>query len=106
MGTGLATDGAMTVHDVGRLSADRYVTITDRKKDIFIMGGFNVSPAEIEHALTLAPGVAQVAVIGAPDARFGEVAAAFVIPSPGAAPTEASVIEYARQHLANYTVPT
>ena len=59
------------------------VRITDRKKDMFIVGGFNAYPAEIEGALARHPGVAQAAVIGVPDARMGEVGCAFVVPRPG-----------------------
>jgi acyl-CoA synthetase (AMP-forming)/AMP-acid ligase II len=98
-------DGWLHTGDVARMSADRYVTITDRKKDIYIMGGFNVAPAEVERVLLDMAGVAQVAVVGAPDERFGEVGVAFVVPAGGAALTEAEVIAHARDHLANYKVP-
>lgn len=101
-------DGWLHTGDVARLSADRYLTITDRKKDIYIMGGFNVAPAEVERVLLLLEGVAQVAVIGEPDEHFGEVGVAFVVRStdgPGAAIGEDDVIAHAREHLANYKVP-
>ena len=65
------------------LDADGYLRITDRKKDMFIVGGFNVAPAEVEKALCGMAGIAQVAVVGIPDDYFGEVGAAFVIPTPG-----------------------
>ena len=60
-----------------------YLQITDRKKDMFIVGGFNVYPAEIENAILGHPDVAQVAVVGVPDERMGEVGVAFVVPRAG-----------------------
>ncbi len=98
-------DGWLHTGDVVRLSSDRYLTITDRKKDIYIMGGFNVAPAEVERVLLDLDGVAQVAVVGVPDEHFGQVGVAFVVPSPGAALTGDDVITHAREHLANYKVP-
>lgn len=98
-------DGWLHTGDIVRLTADRYVTITDRKKDIFIMGGFNVAPAEVERVLLDVPEVAQVAVVGAPDEHFGEVGVAFVVATPGSTVTADEVIAFARQHLANYKVP-
>jgi len=78
--------------DIGVLDADGYLTITDRRKDIIIRGGANISAAEIEELLARMPNVAEVAVVAAPDARLGERACAFVRPSPGAlAPDLASV---------------
>ena len=77
-------DGWLHTGDVGVLDADGYLRITDRKKDMFIVGGFNVAPAEVEKALCAMAGIAQVAVVGIPDDYFGEVGAAFVIPTPGA----------------------
>src|SRR5207248_1164325 len=77
-----------TSGDVGVLDEDGYLAITDRKKDIIIRGGENVSAAEIEELLLRLPGVAEAAVVAAPDARFGEHACAFVRVLPGAeAPT-------------------
>ena len=83
------------------------VTITDRLKDMFIVGGFNAYPAEIEGALLRHPGVSQVAVVGVPDPRLGEVGCAFVVPRPGTDP--AALAEdlpvWAREQMANYKVP-
>ncbi len=101
-------DGWLHTGDVARLSPDRYLTITDRKKDIYIMGGFNVAPAEVERVLLELDGIGQVAVVGEPDAHFGEVGVAFVVRSPeppGALIGEDDVIAHAREHLANYKVP-
>ena len=102
----VVVDGWLHTGDVVRVTDDRYVTITDRKKDIYIMGGFNVAPAEIERVLLDLDGVAQVAVVGAPDERFGEVGAAFIVPFAGATISVDDVIAYTRrEHLANYKVP-
>jgi len=76
-----------------------------RSKDMFIVGGFNAYPAEIENALLAHPDIAQVAVIGIPDERLGEVGMAFVVPRSGAAPSEAEIIGWSREQMANYKVP-
>jgi acyl-CoA synthetase (AMP-forming)/AMP-acid ligase II len=72
---------------------------------MFIVGGFNAYPAEIENALLRHPDVQQVAVVGIPDARLGEVGMAFVVLHPGATTTGADVIAWARGEMANYKVP-
>jgi acyl-CoA synthetase (AMP-forming)/AMP-acid ligase II len=82
-----------------------YVVITDRKKDMFITGGFNAYPAEIERLLLLHPGIAQVAVIGVPDERMGEVGMAFVVPAAGTSPEPAELVTWARDTMANFKVP-
>jgi acyl-CoA synthetase (AMP-forming)/AMP-acid ligase II len=87
------------------MDARGYLRITDRIKDMFITGGFNCYPAEIESALFEHPGVAQAAVIGIPDERLGEVGMAFVVARPGAALTPEGVIAFARERMANYKVP-
>src|SRR3546814_2887110 len=74
-------DGWLHTGDIGTLDAGGYVAITDRKKDMFISGGFNVYPAEVERVLLTHPGVAQAAVVGVPDERMGEVGTAFVVPA-------------------------
>src|SRR5437016_9666564 len=79
--------------------------ITDRKKDMFIVGGFNAYPAEIENILLGNAKVAQAAVVGVPDERLGEVGVAFVIPRPGEELTPSEVVEWCRQMMANYKVP-
>ena len=73
-------DGWLHTGDIGTMDADGYVAITDRKKDMFIVGGFNAYPAEIENLLLAHPDLAQVAVVGVPDERMGEVGVAFVVP--------------------------
>jgi acyl-CoA synthetase (AMP-forming)/AMP-acid ligase II len=81
------------------------VRITDRKKDMFIVGGFNAYPAEIESLLLGNDRIALAAVIGVPDERMGEVGMAFVVPRPGATIEADEVIAWAREHMANYKVP-
>jgi HIP---CoA ligase len=99
------SDGWLLTGDVGTVDENRYVRITDRKKDIYITGGFNVAPAEVENSLLRCEGVGQVAVIGVPDDRLGEVGAAFAVPVPGTAITSEAIMEFARTNLANYKVP-
>jgi acyl-CoA synthetase (AMP-forming)/AMP-acid ligase II len=84
---------------------DGYLRIVDRKKDIVIVGGFNVSSAEVEAMVLLHPDVAQVAVVAAPDQRLGEVTAAFVVPRAGHQPVPADLIEWCRGRMANFKVP-
>jgi acyl-CoA synthetase (AMP-forming)/AMP-acid ligase II len=98
-------DGWLHTGDVGVMDARGYLRITDRLKDMFITGGFNCYPAEIEGILLGCPGVAQAAVIGVPDERLGEVAMAFVVSAPGAALTPDAVVAWARENMANYKVP-
>ncbi len=98
-------DGWLHTGDVGVLDEQGGLRITDRIKDMFIVGGFNAYPAEIEAALMEAPGVAQVAVVGVPDERLGEVGAAFVVPRPGESIDPDDLIDFARQRMANYKVP-
>ena len=99
------SDGWLHTGDVGRLDADGYLTITDRLKDMYICGGFNVYPAEVEQVLARLDGVAESAVIGVPDERLGEVGKAFVVTRPGQQLTEADVLAHCRERLANYKVP-
>ncbi|GGU18020.1 acyl-CoA synthetase [Lentzea flava] len=98
-------DGWLHTGDVGRIDERGYLSITDRLKDMYICGGFNVYPAEIEQALARLPGVAESAVVGVFDERLGEVGVAHVVTSPGFELTEAQVIEFCRGRLANYKVP-
>jgi acyl-CoA synthetase (AMP-forming)/AMP-acid ligase II len=101
----ITSDGWLRTGDIGVIDDEGYVTITDRKKDMFIVGGFNAYPAEIENILSRFDKILHVAVIGVADARMGEVGAAFVVPRPGVDLTEDEVIEYARANLANFKVP-
>ncbi|KRD05265.1 fatty acid--CoA ligase [Mycobacterium sp. Root265] len=98
-------DGWLHTGDIGTLDAAGNLTITDRLKDMYICGGFNVYPAEIEQVLARLDGVAEAAVIGVPDQRLGEVGKAFVVVKAGAQLDEAAVIAYTREHLANFKVP-
>jgi len=98
-------EGWLHTGDIGVMDERGYLRITDRVKDMFIMGGFNCYPAEIEGLLFEHPEVGQVAVIGIPDDRMGEVGLAFVVPEPGTKPTANSIIDWCREHMANYKVP-
>jgi len=100
-------DGWLHTGDVGTVDAAGNLRITDRLKDMYICGGFNVYPAEIEQVLARLDGVADVAVIGVPDERLGEVGRAFVVRRPGwdEAIDEQKVLDYAREHLANFKAP-
>jgi acyl-CoA synthetase (AMP-forming)/AMP-acid ligase II len=100
-------EGWLHTGDIGVMDAAGNVTITDRLKDMYVSGGFNVYPAEVEAALRLHEGVGQVAVVGVPDRRMGEVGLAVVVPAAGAVPEgfEESLIGWTRERLANYKVP-
>jgi acyl-CoA synthetase (AMP-forming)/AMP-acid ligase II len=98
-------DGWLHTGDVGVLDEAGGLRITDRIKDMFIVGGFNAYPAEIEAALMEFPGVAQVAVVGVPDERLGEVGAAFVVQRPNERVDPDALLEFARSRVANYKVP-
>ncbi len=98
-------DGWLHTGDVGELAEDGNLRITDRLRDMYICGGFNVYPAEVERALAALPGVAEVAVVGVPDERLGEVGRAFVVPRPGMTVDEAAVLGFCRERLAGYKVP-
>ncbi len=98
-------DGWLHTGDVGILDEGGYLIITDRLKDMYICGGFNVYPAEVEQALARLDGVAESIVIGVPDERLGEVGKALVIRRPGHELTEDEVVGFCRERLANYKVP-
>jgi acyl-CoA synthetase (AMP-forming)/AMP-acid ligase II len=98
-------DGWLHTGDIAVADAAGNIQITDRKKDMFIVGGFNAYPAEIENIMNGHPGVAQVAIVGVPDERMGEVAMAFVIPTSGVDIDVAELVSWCREHMANYKVP-
>jgi acyl-CoA synthetase (AMP-forming)/AMP-acid ligase II len=98
-------DGWLHTGDIGVLDSRGNLKITDRTKDMFIVGGFNAYPAEIENMIMRHPSVGQVAVVGVPDHRLGEVGRAFVVPRAGAVVDEAELIAWCRTEMANYKVP-
>ena len=98
-------EGWLHTGDIGTMDAAGYLRITDRMKDMFISGGFNVYPAEVEKLLAAHPGIAMVAVVGLADERMGEVGKAFVVPRPGAVLDPAALRDWSRANMANYKVP-
>ena len=98
-------DGWLRTGDLVERDADGYYRVVDRIKDVFIVGGENVTPSEVEAVLRRHPGVADVAVVGVPDDRWGEVGAAFVVPRQGW-PTDPEDLEaFCRRELAHFKVP-
>lgn len=98
-------DGWVTVADLAVRDEDGFITIAGRKKDMVISGGVNIYPAEIESLIGRAAGVAEVAVVGLPDAEWGERLHAFVVPKSGRAPSEAEIVSLCRRELSAYKVP-
>lgn len=98
-------DGWLHTGDIGLLNERGYLKITDRLKDMYITGGFNCYPAEIERIIAAHPAVAQVAVVGIPDTRQGEVGKAFVVLRPEQVLDASTFIGWCREHMANYKVP-
>ncbi|GAA4909393.1 acyl-CoA synthetase (AMP-forming)/AMP-acid ligase II [Actinomycetospora succinea] len=99
-------DGWFHTGDGGSVDEDGYVTISDRRKDVIISGGENVSSIEVEDTLFNHPAVAEVAVIGVPDEKWGETIKALVVLVPGQQVGEAELIEHCKAHLARYKAPT
>jgi len=98
-------DGFFNTGDKASISADGYVSIVGRAKDMIICGGLNVYPKEIEQLLDGLDGVKETAVIGVPHADFGEAVVAVVVPVAGASLDEAGMIEFSKAHMANFKVP-
>ena len=98
-------DGWLHTGDIGHLDERGYLTITDRLKDMFTVGGFNVYPAEVENAIMRLDSVIDCAVVGKPDERLGEVGLAFVVTRPGSGLSTQDVIAHCRERLANFKVP-
>ena len=103
------SDGWFRTGDAGYMDDDGFVYLTDRLKDMIVSGGENVYPAEVENVLAGHPAVADVAVIGVPDERWGETVKAVVVPAPGTEPSESlagQIIAFCRDRLAHYKCPT
>jgi len=98
-------DGWLRTGDAGFMDKDGFFFVHDRVKDMIVSGGENVYPAEVENAILGCPGVADAAVIGVPDDRWGEAVKAIVVAAPGASPSAADIIAYARQRIAGFKAP-
>ncbi len=99
-------EGWLRTGDAGYFDADGYLYLHDRMKDMIVSGGENVYPAEVENVLLSHPAIADAAVIGVPDDRWGETVKAIVVPAPGASIDAADIIEHCRARLARYKAPT
>lgn len=102
----LGSDGWLRTGDIGYLDEDGYLFLVDRAKDLVIVSGFNVFPAEVEDVLLGAPGVADAGVVGVPHPHTGEAVRAFVVPQPGALLDEEGLIDFCADHLARYKCPS
>jgi long-chain acyl-CoA synthetase len=98
-------DGWLLTGDIAEQDAEGYLRIVDRKKDLIIVSGFNVYPNEVEDCIAKLPGVSEVAVIGLPDSKAGELVKAYVVPKEGVTLTTEQVREHCRQSLTGYKVP-
>jgi long-chain acyl-CoA synthetase len=98
-------DGWLFTGDMGSLDADGFLTLKDRSKDLIISGGSNIYPREVEEVLLTVPGVAEAAVVGAPDPEWGEVVVAFVVPQPGATVRTADLDAVCLEHIARFKRP-
>ncbi|MGW8887423.1 FadD3 family acyl-CoA ligase [Streptomyces sp. NPDC055749] len=101
----VSADGWLRTGDIGVLDERGFLRITDRLKDMYVVGGFNAYPAEVENVLIGHAGIADAAVVGAPDERLGEVGVAFVVAAEGAVPDPAELTAWTRERLANFKVP-
>lgn len=102
----LTDDGWLRTGDIGTVDSDGYLYLVDRAKDLVIVSGFNVYPAEVEGVLAEHPGVAEVGVVGVPHPHTGEAVKAFVVPAPGVVIDEDLLIEWCMDHLARYKCPS
>ncbi|GAB4426371.1 MAG: long-chain fatty acid--CoA ligase [Chloroflexi bacterium OHK40] len=98
-------DGWLHTGDIGYMDEDGYFYLTDRKKDLIIVGGFNVFPREVEEVLAQHPAVQEGAVVGVPDSYAGERVKAYVVLRPGAQASEAEIIAFLAERLTRYKVP-
>ncbi len=101
----LDAEGWLHTGDMARQDGDGFITISGRKKDMIISGGFNIYPREVERVIETHTGVQEVAVVGVPNAMWGESVAAFVVPRPGVALTPEAVVDLCRSHIASYKKP-
>jgi acyl-CoA synthetase (AMP-forming)/AMP-acid ligase II len=101
----LDPEGWLTTGDAGFLDDNGYLTLVGRKSEMYIRGGYNVYPAEVERVLFLHPDVADVAVVGVPDRVLGEIGVAFVVAAPGARPELDALRGFCREVLADYKAP-
>lgn len=95
----------MHTGDIGYLDEDGYVIINDRKKDMILVGGYNVYPKEIDNVLFTHPEIQDAVAVGVPEEFRGEVVKAYVVPKKGCHLTEEQVIEFCEQNLVKYKVP-
>ena len=98
-------DGWLSTGDIGIMDPEGNIVITDRKKDMYINGGFNVYPAEVEATMLRHPHIGQVSVVGIPDQRLGEVGCAFIVSAAGETPIEEEIIQWCRKEMANFKTP-
>ena len=91
--------------DIGHIDEEGYILVTDRKKDLVIVGGFNVYPRDVEDILFQHPKVELAAVIGAPDEKSGEVVKAFIQLKPGETATEEEILQFCKEKMAGYKRP-
>ncbi len=103
--TAFTADGWFRTGDIARIDADRFLWLLDRKKDMFISGGENVYPTEIEAALSGHPSVIEAAVVGVPNARWGEVGHLFIVPRPGSEIDDTALLAFLSERLARYKLP-
>ena len=104
-GQGFSSDGWLQTGDLGEVDARGVITLKGRKKDMYIQGGFNVYPAEVEALINRHPKVMMAAGIGVPDPVLGEVGRIYIIPKPGCDLQAGEVRDWCAKHLADYKVP-
>jgi fatty-acyl-CoA synthase len=104
-GEAIDADGWLHSGDIGTIDKDGYYRITGRIKDMIIRGGENIYPREIEEFLYQLDGVRDVQVVGAPDEKYGEIGAAFIIKNEGSELTDVDVREFCYEHMARYKAP-